>query len=198
MRLSTIYQQEEVEDKCGMLRKNTEALTVLPPLESLVSSENGEFGNVQFLFDFAIAGFAKCGTSSVMKWLMNHPEVRMQGNEMEWFLDDPNRAIKTQYDVLVKEGKGVTGYKSPHHIQRLPYVDFFRNVIPKTKLILTLRHPVTWFQSFYSYRILVGKHVKGERRLNGVYCSCSLTNTISFVVDSFRWKSVSGNQRTSQ
>ena len=32
---------------------------------------------------------------------------------MEWMLDDTNRAFKTQYDLLLKDSRGVTGYKSP-------------------------------------------------------------------------------------
>jgi len=137
-----------------MLGKSKGASVSLPPLESLLPQENGELGDVQFLFDFAIAGFAKSGTSSLMVWLKDHPEVRMQDQEFEWMQGDPGRAIKTQYD-LVSKSPGFTGYKSPHHLQYEYYLNLYRKNIPKTKLIVMIRHPVLWFQSFYNYRVLV-------------------------------------------
>ena len=46
----------------------------------------GEFGDIQFLFDFAIAGFAaKCcmDTNSLMSWLMEHPEVATNARQRD-------------------------------------------------------------------------------------------------------------------
>lgn len=140
-----------------MLRKNTNSSVPLPPLKSLLRPEQEGFGDVQFLFNFAIAGFAKCGTSSLLNWLRESPEVMTPALEYENMQNDPASAILAQYNLVSKEGRGVTGYKSPHHIQFQQCLDFYRNHAPETKLIVTIRHPVTWFESFFNYRLLRGK-----------------------------------------
>jgi len=134
LRLPTITEQQVVAHKASsnnsnittegthsatanMLRKNNDASLSLPPLDSLLSPTTNKYGDVQFLFDFAIAGFAKTGTSSLMVWLKEHPEVRMQDKEFQTMQRDPVPAIQTQYELVSREGRGVTGYKSPHHIQ---------------------------------------------------------------------------------
>ena len=39
--------------------------------------------------------------------------------------------------------------KSPHDIQYPDTVAFFRNMAPQTKLIVAIRHPVLYFESFF-------------------------------------------------
>ena len=48
-----------------------------PDLEDLVDSEKNEIiGDVQFLLDFAVVGHGKCGTTTLMHWLADHPEIQ--------------------------------------------------------------------------------------------------------------------------
>ncbi len=58
---------------------------------------------------------------------------------------------KIQYRIA-KQGPGINGYCNPHDIQWPGSLDFFVNGCPQTKLIVSVRHPVLWFESFYNYR----------------------------------------------
>ena len=50
--------------------------TPLPPLDSLIGDlHQNVTGDVQSLLDFAIVGFGKCGTTALINWLDDHPEI---------------------------------------------------------------------------------------------------------------------------
>lgn len=135
----------------------------LPPIESFCKKLG--FGKIQWgpdiceLFDYAIAGFAKCGTTSVGRWLDAHSDVISPEGEMSVLHKYPFVACNAMYKT-VKEAElrgeldgTLIGYRNPHDIQWPSTVDFFRNTCPSTKLIVIVRHPVLWFESFYNYRI---------------------------------------------
>ena len=44
-------------------------------------------------------------------------------------------------------------FKSPSFIRSQTGMEGLRDVWPDTKLVIGLRHPVSWFQSFYNYKI---------------------------------------------
>jgi len=59
------------------------------------------------------------------------------------------------YTKIAKSGPGkLRGYENPHDIQWENSANFFRHSCPNTNLIVSLMHPVTWFESFYNYRII--------------------------------------------
>jgi hypothetical protein len=111
-------------------------------------------GDVQFLFDFAICGFAKAGTSSLLMSLERHPETRMESKEWFSFFRNQARGVESMYQMVKKQGGGVMGYKNPHDIQYPSVLKFYRTHAPQAKLLVTIRHPVTWFNSFYNYRVV--------------------------------------------
>jgi hypothetical protein len=137
----------------------------LPPLnevcQHLYNSNKLYASNVCQLVDFAVAGFAKCGTTSIGLWLASHPNIASPKVE----LNGVHKAIKS-CSVLYKTAQSVQkrnrgslenvliGYRNPHNIQRPDTLKFYRHSCPTTKLIILVRHPVLWFQSFYNYRVV--------------------------------------------
>ena len=109
--------------------------------------------------DFFVAGFPKCGTTTLLKTFDAHNETSVHPAE-ECSLarvssDDiaytglMTKLNEASLDPNVKHGiKCPFGLSTPTAIQRLQ--DWF----PNTKLIFGLRHPVFYFQSFYNYRVL--------------------------------------------
>jgi len=122
-----------------------------PDLDSLVHNETNEIiGDVQFLLDFAIVGFGKCGTSTMMHWLADHPEVQSFREEV-WDLmrHQPGDLVRRLY-LDLPPGPYKRGYKSPSEIVQFHIIKYFRTIFPKTRLIIGLRNPVRWFESLYS------------------------------------------------
>lgn len=107
-------------------------------------------GDVQFLLSFAILGNSKCGTTFHHQWIGAHDEVQMYKNEMHSLTyGNPAQMVSLLYDL--PEGKGYKrGYKATDDIRAPSALKAIRNYWPETSLIIGLRHPVEWFQSFYS------------------------------------------------
>jgi len=129
-------------------------LSTRPSLSELIDTPNGKIiGDPQFLLDFAIIGFGKCGTSTLMSWLGQHPEIRCIQDEV-WALiwGKPYKLVKSLYTQL-PEGDYVRGYKCPSDIKGPHVMEYFRSIWPKTKIFIGLRHPVFWFQSLYNFRV---------------------------------------------
>lgn len=122
-----------------------------PPLHHIVNDykNNEVVGDPQFLLDFGIVGFAKCGTSTMMEWLGLHPEVSCFQGEVPFL----NRGkiggfIKRLYNGLDHDPRKLRGYKNPPDINNLRAIRFLREYFPHTKLFIGIRHPVLWFQAF--------------------------------------------------
>jgi hypothetical protein len=123
-----------------------------PPLKKLIKdTKEGIIGDVRPLLDFAILGHAKCATSFVMKWLYDHPEVKTWDYEVCYLSDyRPAALVKKLYEDLPK-GVYKRGFKCPGHFSR-KYIRYFRRYFSRANLIVGLRHPVRWFESFYNFR----------------------------------------------
>jgi hypothetical protein len=143
------------------------------------SSDNDPFPRL----DFLVAGFPKCGTTSLLYSLTAHPEIAIDRAEhcaiafdkgysesvvAQMFRNDMQALEKT--DAIVNQANSanqanskVTGIKCPdalykdRAIRRL--VDWqkpnaaSRKTITSTRLIIGLRHPVWQMQSYYNYRV---------------------------------------------
>lgn len=123
-----------------------------PPLSSILHSNGTIIGDPQFLLDFVIAGFGKCGTSTLMHWLADHFEIQAFREE-SWELmhSEPHTLIYRLYREL--PANGLHGYKGPGEITQAHILGYLRTYFPKTKLILGVRHPIRWFESLYNFRI---------------------------------------------
>jgi len=110
----------------------------------------------QHILDFAIIGFAKCGTTTMMKWLNMHDEIAVLLKEqMALQKRHPVQIIRTIVHVL-PEGRYRRGYKSPNDVEDGRARNKLRIHYPKTRLLVGLRHPVLWFESFYNHRVQNG------------------------------------------
>jgi hypothetical protein len=110
----------------------------------------------QFLLDFGIIGFPKCGTTTMMHWLGSHPEIgALQREIMALQRQHPARLLRYILNEL-PEGKLIRGYKSPNDVEDQRALNKLAQHYPKTKLIVGLRHPVLWFESFYNHRVQNG------------------------------------------
>ncbi|CAB9500668.1 expressed unknown protein [Seminavis robusta] len=154
-----------------------------PPLSSLVvathrQQQEGEdkskvslkvIGDVQFLLDYAIVGFSKCGTTTLLKWIRRDNNVRTFKREIHEIVNDnPGRLVERLYLNLLDNPFNTTstaskpflqGFKNPEILQvpmALRHVDTYW---PETKLIISVRNPLKWFRSFYNFRLTIG-HLK--------------------------------------
>jgi hypothetical protein len=103
------------------------------------------------LLQFAIIGFGKCGTTSVLKWLQTHPEIAVLPVESyDLMHHQPEQLIEKLAQLPSNKMKG---YKSPVDVT-LPHVlQYLAQYFPHAKLIVGVRHPVQWFESLYNFRL---------------------------------------------
>lgn len=114
-----------------------------PPLEKIVQNDR-LVGDPQFLLDFAIIGIEKSGTSTLMKWLGAHPEIQcFQYEETSMFFNKPGVLARKLYNTYPGE-KYKRGYKNPIDIFQPCVLENYQKIFPKTKLIITIRHPVRY------------------------------------------------------
>ena len=163
----------------------------LPPLESLLAISEGKnnnnkrgngrnskntndpeiIGNVQFLLDFAVVGFGKCGTTTLLQWLQEKSEtadggtvVRAPNYEAQFLVNRrPSQLVRKMYQFGIEEEeargakelqpheKFVKGFKNPSDIRRPHSRALLKQYWPETPLIVTVRHPVEWLVSIYNY-----------------------------------------------
>ena len=125
----------------------------LPPLESLIQNST-IVGDVSFLLDAAILGFAKCGTTTLSGWFDNHPEMKSIPQESFALLgNQPQRLTKWLYAMRQDSATYKKQlYKQPKDAYTPHVLATLDQYWPRAKLIYTLRHPVTWFESYYNFR----------------------------------------------
>lgn len=113
--------------------------------------------HVDWMLDFAIIGFAKCGTSYLKYWI----------NQSQVSYLDPKETIglatRKPANVVAQLYRAITvlnqppktnrlGIKFPGDIDSESSLQYYRTLFPSTKFIVQLRHPVLWFQSFWNFR----------------------------------------------
>ena len=104
------------------------------------------------MLDFIVEGFAKCGTSAVVRTLAHVtttmkadicaqlPQV-MHWNYHNWAEEFGRGAMKYSVEKPLK------GYKCPMGIENFKHIRQVSERFPKTKVIVGIRHPVRWFGS---------------------------------------------------
>jgi len=132
-----------------------------PPFDTVVLERSTEsdgvynatiVGDVSSLLDFAVIGFGKCGTTSMLSWLDLHPQLQTYPREVyDLMQDNPAALVKKLYSLPV--GNVQRGYKSPVDMSLLHTMQYFQRYFYRTKLIVGIRHPVRWFESLYNFRI---------------------------------------------
>ncbi|GKY93588.1 hypothetical protein MPSEU_000326200 [Mayamaea pseudoterrestris] len=161
-------------------RANYEHLPLrIPPLDSLIHTSNFisptnytvTFDkNVSYLLDFAIIGFGKCGTSTLMHWLNDHDESQVLGVEM-WSLvaNRPAFLVARLHRSLQQSHQKQRGYKCPGDVLQPHAMRYYHTLWPRAKLFVGVRHPILHFESLYNFRIqnFVDSQMKHPNRLIG-------------------------------
>jgi len=113
------------------------------------------------LIDFAIAGFAKCGTTTLMKTTSAVEQVYM-GNlvgtprEVNDINNDDMDTFRKRYidhQRYFSDGglRLLNGFKTPVILQSQSFLTNLFNHYPSIDLVVSVRHPILHFQSAYNY-----------------------------------------------
>ena len=134
-------------------------------LKSSVSAINKRYssliGPLHSLPDYLIIGAAKCGTSSLYEYLVQHPNVEPAiGKEINFFDMRYDRGInwyRTYFPPLIQrnftknifKNNLITGEATPRYIDHPHAPERVAKTIPNVKLIVMLRNPVDRAYSHY-------------------------------------------------
>ena len=136
-----------------------------PALEELIGNDGklASHEDISWLLDFAIVGFAKTGTTSMLKHLS---EITHMPSSESCGLSDENivKFVKDMYsdrskrlEIEEKNGhefkEALRGLKCPQDISSEVSMHNYAKYFPNTKLIIGVRHPVRWFESLYNFRV---------------------------------------------
>mmetsp|Transcript_90992 Transcript_90992/g.136302 ORF Transcript_90992/g.136302 Transcript_90992/m.136302 type:complete len:390 (-) Transcript_90992:187-1356(-) len=114
------------------------------------------------VLQFAIAGFEKCGTTSLMRDVFGKSErVFIPDKEVHLLEKNDTTSFIALYqdkgNRKTKNGKSIiNGFKSPGVLKRGDSLRALSTFFPDTKFIVTMKHPVLWFQSWYNFKVRQG------------------------------------------
>lgn len=109
--------------------------------------------------DFIVAGFPKCGTTTLLYAFSKHPETGVASSERCGIVRESSSDSKAaqEIDLVLQElytiPKPKHGMKCPTLVNNYRALEWLRSHLPATKYIVGLRHPVQFIQSFYNYRV---------------------------------------------
>jgi hypothetical protein len=86
-----------------------------------------------------------------MKWVQTHPQVQIFDHEVCDLYDGKPAALAHKLYNDLPQGLYQRGFKCPGHFARRS-MRFFRRYYGNTKLVVGLRHPIWWFESYYNFR----------------------------------------------
>mmetsp|Transcript_31441 Transcript_31441/g.62285 ORF Transcript_31441/g.62285 Transcript_31441/m.62285 type:complete len:403 (-) Transcript_31441:4-1212(-) len=151
-----------VANSTSVVANKTAMKFSIPPIDSLIHPKNGKIiGDISWLLDFAIIGFPKSGTTFMKDYLNQSNETCVYEREfcMKQPSDVPNLVrhyhdahLKLQQSLKDNYKKINFGLKCPGVLYRKHDLNIYRKYFPRTRLIIGLRHPVSWFESFYNYQ----------------------------------------------
>lgn len=138
-----------------------------PPLQEIVTKDGkiAAHEDISWLLDFAIIGFPKTGTTSMLRHLSEI--THMPPSESCSLTDNTGitKLVKDMYsdrnkrlEVIDKNGdvfddSQLRGLKCPQDLSSDVSLHNYAKYFPKTKLIVGIRHPVRWFESLYNFRV---------------------------------------------
>ena len=107
-----------------------------------------------YLLDVAVIGHSKSGTSSILNWFQNHPEIFIKHREERIVVNGPANAVvqlkRKGYSIFRDQGLKIA-YKRPGDITHPYRLAVLHDHFPHTKLMIGIRHPVLWFESFFNF-----------------------------------------------
>jgi hypothetical protein len=165
-----------------------------PPYDTIVSTNGTIEGDASWLLNFAVVGFPKCGTSTLMLHLhMTSSNLTSNSNvsstvsaslsrnvglasEVELFPEERcdlggNQQVRLIHDLyhdMIPGPQYIRGLKCPQNLESAAMaLPVYSKYFPHTKFIVGVRHPVLWFQSFYNFRIQNRFPLKSPNELIG-------------------------------
>lgn len=129
--------------------------------------------------DFVIAGFEKCGTTFLMRHVlgktdqvyMGSPDSKhsreihlLENDEVEEFME----LYRGRSNMTNGDGDKIfNAYKSPGTLKSKSSFDNLQKFFPTAKFVVTLRHPVLWFQSLYNFKLRTKGQLKSPEECMG-------------------------------
>mmetsp|Transcript_10795 Transcript_10795/g.22090 ORF Transcript_10795/g.22090 Transcript_10795/m.22090 type:complete len:526 (+) Transcript_10795:35-1612(+) len=135
-----------------------------PLLTELIdSSGNISIGkDVSGFLDFSIVGFPKTGTTTLLRHLSKVTDA-LPAEHCGLVTNNTATLLKDIYNdrarllETLKNGEEMKerllGLKCPQDISSDWSMHNYAKYFPRTKLIIGVRHPVLWFESFYNFRV---------------------------------------------
>lgn len=119
-----------------------------PPLDSIVQGWNIT-GDASWLLQFSVIGFPKCGTSTLMHHLRDHPEIHMFPDERcELSSNQHARLMEDLYNKFPASTPThhfIRGIKCPLDLENsMLSLPNYKKFFPKTDFLVGIRHPVLW------------------------------------------------------
>ena len=101
--------------------------------------------------DFFIVGVGKCGTSSLHRYLGQHPGISVSDpKETNFFINEEG-----SYERFFRpSGATVRGEATPEYFHRGYVVDRIREYNPDSRIIIIIRNPVDRAYSHYRYDVM--------------------------------------------
>lgn len=126
-------------------------------VETESSGDNNDANAVAF--DFIIAGFPKCGTTTLLKAFAAHEETDMAARE-QCAIASPLQADVRVHRLLDETLAGLSpdphmkrSFKCPTALYNYKGIARLQKHSPFAKIVVGTRHPVKMLQSFYNYRV---------------------------------------------
>ncbi|GMH74469.1 hypothetical protein TrST_g2268 [Triparma strigata] len=131
---------------------------------------------------FAVLGFPKTGTSTLLRWLPSHPAIDMLPHEdfslikliphdtdlSRFTVKRKNKGVNVTFPTLVwnrdalRDSPEMTdplkGLKCPACAEFKKSYENLNRHFPRTPVIIGLRHPVLWFESMWNFRTAKGMY----------------------------------------
>lgn len=123
-----------------------------PAYRDIVDQWGNITQDVSDLLQFAIVGFGKCGTTSIMDWIGEHPSLKCFPEESNDLMKSNPAGLLAKLYTL-PSGTIQRGYKSPLDLTMPHITQQIAELFPKTKLIVGIRHPIRWYESLYNFRV---------------------------------------------
>ena len=136
-----------------------------PPISTLIDNDGNIRDEVDAsgFLDYAIVGFAKTGSTSVLRHLSEitnslskeHCDlvINNSGQLLKDLYEDHTRRLKQTKRSGGELEDRLRGVKCPQDLSSDNSIINYAKYFSGTKLIIGIRHPVLWFESLYNFRV---------------------------------------------
>ena len=156
MCLGALYQNDTID--VVSINNNINIGTAKDASSSSVDGPAGRKEANKMKANFGIIGFPKTGTSFLLQALGNHPEVSMPTFETCKISRFDQLKKKNIFLITAQQSEDERtpptryGFKYPSMIRDTAKLEQFVPISNETRLVVGVRHPVLWFESFYNFR----------------------------------------------